>query len=308
MKTTIRKFEQKRYLANKYCPCGKSNRDGKFATEKGFKNKFIGHCHSCLKDFWPDLGTLVPLERHAPVEKVNYCNPKTSHIEETFDYNLTSGFAKFLVEVFGFDKATKAVEKYYLGVWESKTVFWQIDKNGDPRGAKIISYKKDGHRKGYPNWHHKIVMKMECKLNQTFFGAHLIPNYDLPIAVAEGAKAAVIMSIIRPEYIWISAESKGGLNRNKCESICQYDVTLFPDAGCYELWKNTGGPYGFNTTYEVELLMQKGYIKEKHDITDYYLNCPKLRVSLKPKELKKTDLEWNDFVDQNPDLNLEKSR
>ena len=66
MKTTIRKFEQKRYLANKYCPCGKSNRDGKFATEKGFKNKFIGHCHSCLKDFWPDLGTLVPLERHAP--------------------------------------------------------------------------------------------------------------------------------------------------------------------------------------------------------------------------------------------------
>ena len=35
MKTTVRKFEQNRYSANKYCPCGKSNNDGKFATEKG---------------------------------------------------------------------------------------------------------------------------------------------------------------------------------------------------------------------------------------------------------------------------------
>ena len=49
--------------------------------------------------FWPDSGTLVPLERYAPVEKVNYCNLKESHIKETFDYDLTSGF----------DKATEAV-------------------------------------------------------------------------------------------------------------------------------------------------------------------------------------------------------
>ena len=307
MKTTIRKFEQNRYLANKYCPCGKSNNDGKFATEKGFKNQFIGHCHGCLKDFWKDSETLVPLESYAPVKKVNYCNPKTSHIEETFDYNLNSGFAKFLVEVFGFDKATKAVEKYYLGVWESKTVFWQIDQTGDPRAAKIINYKRDGHREGYPNWHHTLVLETECQLKQTFFGAHLIPNYDLPIAVAEGAKAAVIMSLIRPEYIWISAESKGGLNKKKCDSIAEYDVTLFPDAGCYELWKSKGDLYGFKTTKEVELLMQKGYIDDGDDITDYYLNWPEFRAALKPKKIKKIDPEWDGFVKQNPELGFEKN-
>ena len=73
----------------------------------------------------------------------------------------------------------------------------------------------------------------------------------MPIAVAEGAKAAVIMSIIRPEYIWISAESKGGLNKKKCDSIAEYDVTLFPDAGCYELWKSKGPSATVCPTFEI---------------------------------------------------------
>ena len=186
-------------------------------------------------------------------------------------------------------------------------MFWQISQTGDPRAAKIFNYKKVGHREGYPNWHHTLVLEMECQLKQTFFGAHLIPNYNLPIAVAEGAKAAVIMSIIRPEYIWISTESKGGLSKSKCKSIAEYNVTLFPDAGCYELWKGKGDSYGFNTTKEVELLMEKGYIEDSDDITNYYLNWPEFRDTLKPKKIKKIDPEWNAFVKQNPELGLEKN-
>jgi|TARA_B110001452_G_scaffold261118_1_gene259516 hypothetical protein len=83
-------------------------------------------------------------------------------------------------------------------------------------------------------------LETEYLLKQTFFGAHLIPNYNLPTAVAEGAKAAVIMSIIRLEYIWISAESKEGLNKKRCDSIAKHDVTLFPNGGCFDLWKGKG--------------------------------------------------------------------
>ena len=175
-------------------------------------------------------------------------------------------------------------------------MFWQIDQTGDPIAAKIINYKKNGHREGYPNWHHTLVLEMECQLKQIFYGAHLIPNYDLPIAVAEGDKAAAIMSLIRPEYIWISAESKEGLNKKKCGSIAKYDVTLFPDAGCYELWKSIGDSYGFNTTKEVELLMNKGHIKDGDDITYYFLTPPELRACLKLKAVKIYDAEWNAFV------------
>ena len=74
------------------------------------------------------------------------------------------------------------------------------------------------------------------------------------------------MSIIRLEYIWISAESKEGLNKKRCDSIAKHDVTLFPNGGCFDLWKGKGDQYGFNTTKEVELLMQKVYIKDLDDI------------------------------------------
>ena len=82
MKTTIRKFEQNRYSANKYCPCGKSNNDGKFATEKGFKNQFIGHCHGCLKDFWSGSRTLVPFERDLPAERLIIVIPKPAMLKK----------------------------------------------------------------------------------------------------------------------------------------------------------------------------------------------------------------------------------
>jgi len=114
------------------------------------------------------------------------------------------------------------------------------------------------------------------------------------------------MALIRPEYIWISAESKGDVNKKKCESIAKYDVTLFPDAGCCDLWKSKGDSYGFDTTKEVEILMHKGYIEDGDDITDY-LNTPELRAFLKPKAVKKYDVEWNAFVKQNPKLGLKKN-
>jgi len=44
-------FEQRRYAVAKECPCGKSNKDGKFATFKG-EEKY-GKCHSCGDVFFP---------------------------------------------------------------------------------------------------------------------------------------------------------------------------------------------------------------------------------------------------------------
>ena len=309
MKISRRQFEQNRAKANRFCPCGKSNLDGKFATEKGFEGQNVGHCHGCAKDFWPDSGTIEPIQRYTPIETVNYCSHSWDEIEQTFDTDLESGFAKFLIEVFGEKQAIKAVENYILGNYYGNTIFWQIDRYNNVRAGKVISYLPDGKRDKSLNpkakrWMHK---KGECDLNQCFYGDHLILDNNLPIAVAEGAKAAVIMSLIRPEYIWVSAESKGGLSKSKCESIVEYNVTLFPDAGCYELWKGKGDSYGFNTTKEVELLMQKGYIEDGDDITDYYLNWPEFRAALKPKKIKKIDPEWNAFVKQNPELGLKKN-
>lgn len=37
--------------------------------------------------------------------------------------------------------------------------------------------------------------------------------------------------------MWLSSEGAEGLSREKCKSIDRFDVTLFPDAGWYDKWK-----------------------------------------------------------------------
>ena len=50
MKTSIKRQFVNRYRANAYCPCGRSNRKGRFATEKGFSGQPIGYCFTCGKN------------------------------------------------------------------------------------------------------------------------------------------------------------------------------------------------------------------------------------------------------------------
>jgi len=136
MKTTKRNFEKsirKRYQVNPSCPCGKSNKDGKFANELGITEPKIGYYFSCGESFWNNNDSIIKVYRsdiHTPV--YNYCNHSWDDLKQTFDSNLESGFAKFLVKTFGEDEAVKAVERYFLGVYDAhgaskhpSTIFWQ---------------------------------------------------------------------------------------------------------------------------------------------------------------------------------------
>jgi len=277
----MRTFEINRTKANPVCPCGRPNKDGKFATQKGYAGQPVGHCHSCNKDYWD--GTVaddVGKYYHLP-EPIDYCESCTDAVNENFDTDLRSDFAKFLVKTFGKENADKVVEEYYLGVvgslherFQHSTIFWQIDGNYKGRAGKILSYDDKGKRKNYPTWWHSIT-KLDCQIEQCFFGEHLLEksdNSDKPIAVVEGAKTACIMSIILPVYIWLSAEGLTGLSRAKCESIKRFDVTLFPDAGCYDQWSEKAQEYGFKISVECEKWLADGIINKGDDIADYYLN------------------------------------
>ena len=133
-----------------------------------------------------------------------------------------------------------------------------------------MSYDGNGKRKNYATWWHSLT-KQECQIQQCFFGQHLIPKYDKPIAVVEGAKTACIMSIINSYFIWISAEGLTGLSNVKCESIKDYDVTLFPDTGCYDKWSEKALEYDFKISRECEKWFGDGLINKGDDIADYFL-------------------------------------
>ncbi len=285
----MRVFEKQRYRVNQICPCGKSNRDGKFVTEKGYAGQPIGYCHSCDKSF--SKGKSVDLESYykKPVEQIYFCKSNLEQLETYFDTDLKSDFAKYLVETFGEQQTIDAVQRYYLGNINSDVIFWQVDRDTNVRAGKIVKYDNRGKRYGNPYWIHKINNE-SCQLNQCFFGDHLIPDYDLPIAVVEGGKCAVIMSILRPDYIWLSAEGQAGLSISKCESIKDFDVTLYPDHNVFEGWNNIAEKYGFDISRDSEIWFEKALIKKGEAIDDYYLRNH--TEYLKPK-VKYYDPEWN---------------
>lgn len=266
----MRKFEKNRYKANPVCPCGKSNRDSKFATEKGYSGQAVGYCHSCGKYFANKTLTQGYIKPYKAPEPIIYCNSCTEAVNDNYDADLKSEFAQFLVRTFGEHNARKVAEKYHLGEYYGKVIFWQIDSNYKGRAGKILAYSGEGKRSGYINWWHSIN-KEDCKLQQCFFGQHLIDESDKPIAVVEGAKTAVIMSIIQPDFMWLSSEGAEGLSREKCKSIERFDVTLFPDAGWYDKWKKKADEYDFKISRDCEIWMDKNSIYKGDDIADYYL-------------------------------------
>ena len=50
-----------------------------------------------------------------------------------------------------------------------------------------------------------------------------------PIAIFESEKAAIIITICNPTFIWITAGGDKGLTYDKCKVLKGFDGTLFPD-------------------------------------------------------------------------------
>ena len=128
-----------------------------------------------------------------------------------------------------------------------------------------------------------------------------------PIWIVESEKTAIIMSLLKPDRVWIACGSLGGLSPDKCDALLgHYQVILCPDAGCYDEWAKEGEKYGFDTTKDVENYFNNGKIEKGDDIVDYYLK--NLMTEIKSDfPIKKIDPTWNHFVDNNPHLNLGKN-
>tara|TARA_B110000902_G_C13957041_1_gene455937 strand:+ start:349 stop:570 length:222 start_codon:yes stop_codon:yes gene_type:complete len=72
------------------------------------------------------------------------------------------------------------------------------------------------------------------------------------------------------------------------------------------VWKKKASPIGlkYAISIEAEKWFEEGLIGKGEAIDDYYLSLNKEVKNIKPAKI---DPEWNNSVDQNPDLNLEKN-
>lgn len=267
-----------RFKDNPTCPCGKSNRDGKFVSFDGLEGQGKGYCHSCDKTFWDDSESIIDPTMFKEVQ-INYCAEDIADLKKQFDADLESSFARSLIDIHGEEKAVEVVQKYYLGKYDPlhgsghipKVIFWQLDEQMNLRAGKVMAYNEKGKRVGYPTWW-RHIQNSDCKMDMCLFGQHLISEQKRPIAIVESEKTACHMDRFNPHYTWLATGGVSNLNDAKLKLLVGYDITLFPDHKQYDRWKEKADKWGFETSRDCEDWFEKGLISEGDDIADYYLN------------------------------------
>ncbi len=182
-----------------------------------------------------------------------------------------NNFVSWLESRYGIDRAYQAVARYRIGTskhWPGATIFWQVDADGFIRTGKIMLYSiTTGKRVKEPfshiTWVHTLIINkakqdqerliqhpddpdlspdnimlvLNFRLSQCLFGAHLLTEYpDMPVAIVESEKTAVLASIRNRSHLWLAAGSINNLNAQMCQVLKGRTVTLYPDLGAYHKW------------------------------------------------------------------------
>lgn len=284
-------LDKKRFRV-KFCPCGKSNKDGKFVPYVGHENK--GYCHSCGETFLPELPKAEQWKTpHPQTYKPRPATPQPKPVSfipvEVFKASLNPAafeanhFVQFLITLFGVEVASEVVSRYFIATskhWHGATVFWQIDTKGKVRTGKIMLYNPiTGKRVKEPfnhiSWVHKALKQPVFDLQQCLFGEHLLIDKTKPVAIVESEKTAVIASVYLPQFIWLAAGSKDGLNADKCKVLKGRAVILFPDLNGFDKWSSKAKELSHLATFTVSDLLERKATeaerKQGFDLADYLI-------------------------------------
>lgn len=174
----------------------------------------------------------------------------------------------------GVHNALHAWMEYKVGRDGARTIFWQIDRDGEVRAGKSIPYKSDGHRDKsdkYPaSWLHKSPAwrwyYQGEQLQQCFFGEHLLKQFpDKPVAIVESEKTALVLAQYSRNHVWIACGGSHGLkNEQKNKVLEGRRVVLVPDNAQYWNWKSIADDNNWGIRDE----MEKYPIFEGCDILD----------------------------------------
>ena len=153
----------------------------------------------------------------------------------------------FLTRTIGKENTDKLFALYKVGTsrkWNGATVFWQIDSLGKVHSGKIMLYDANtGRRVKEPHahvcWVHSELKKLGFKLQQCFFGEHLLALYpDKKIFIVESEKTAIIAAHFIPDGLWIATGGKNGcFNAQAIKVLSGRDVILMPDLGATSEWQ-----------------------------------------------------------------------
>lgn len=214
------------------CPCGRSNRDGKFIPFDGYKDK--GFCHSCNESFFPDNNTPVkPDPGHRYAQKIEQKFIDAEVVACTLGGFKNNNFVKWLTNLIGVEASKKVINRFCIGTSKTNgTIFWTIDQNLRICRPKVFYFNLDGHRDKntpplVPSGYTRNSGYLPC-----LFGLHQINEkygQQKPIALVESEKSAVLGFHAFKKFNFLGL---GGatLSRAKAEPLKGNQIVIVPDA------------------------------------------------------------------------------
>ena len=321
------------------CPCGRSNKDGKFCPFQGFENK--GHCHSCGETFLPELKKddnpdawrksdvyKTPLSNIIETVIVEPSFIETVIVEKTLKCYDQNNFYQYLEKVFENNEAILSrLEKLFLigTAKANRVIFWQRDINGSVRSGKIMAYNPITGKRFKdikPNWVHSILGLKDHNLQQCLFGEYQLSTDKFKtVCIVESEKTAIVMSALISDCIWLACGGADGLTVKKCKVLQGFKIVLYPDLGKFEQWKQQAKELKATLNLDIavsELLEDyvsklpsdeaAAHVKQGFDLEDYaikynWFNELKVKAQ-KPKVLPLSQAETilKNMVQKQPNL------
>jgi hypothetical protein len=233
-------IESDRFKVASCCPCGKSNKDGKFAPIllEGKAEPAFGHCYSCGKSFFPNspaaAGKPDPIFMPLPRKELRFIEPEL--VARTLKSYHQNNFALWLQTSYP-TIADYLLAHFSIGTTkDGGTLFWYQDIRGRFRKPKRIYYKPDGHRvkasederKSKPN---PLIFKNQDGYEYCLFGEFQLAHYPdtAKIVMVESEKSAIIGHAHYPDFIWIATGGAVSLKKERARVLQGRKVMIIPD-------------------------------------------------------------------------------
>ena len=212
-------------------------------------------------------------------------------------------FVQFLLKLFNDSIVSELIQKYHIGTSNKINggcIFYQIDIEGNIRRGKIMVYDSEGHKQRFGSVHNQLGIDKDRYPDWRYFGEHLLTDdKDIPVAIVESEKTAIIASVYFPKYNWIATGTKSTLKAEYCNCLMGRNVTLFPDLGAYEDWQKKADDLSYfcniNTSDLLENIAGAEEKQAGYDLADYLIQFdPKDFQARESDSQTKFDVELND--------------
>ncbi|MDR1091120.1 MAG: DUF6371 domain-containing protein [Prevotella sp.] len=238
-------FENKTSFPNHVGRCDREEKCGYHFTPKQYFEENPERRESFSSDY-------SPVNRNSsPVKEKETSYIDTGLVNSSLGHYQANKLFQYLANQFGEEASLALFKRYKVGSakhWEGATVFWQTDINGRVRTGKVMLYDPETGKRvkqlyNHITWAHSLLKQEDFNLKQCFFGEHLLPiKTDLPVAIVESEKTALIASFYMPQFQWIATGGKHGCFRDDNLHILKNrKVILFPDLGAWDDWQVKSG-------------------------------------------------------------------